>query len=270
MEKWEYLTNYIFYYEGCSLWASLFCSQNCLNVSWHTYVKQLQELELYGGNDKWRKTKYKVGATCLFFPPGHSNKCKKLGVSCIIEPADLINSLFYIEQIYIRALSELLILQHSDCNNSDSIYWPDKYLQYSQGHTWLATRMSAHAHGSVHTHSHTPQWTPQEVRSISGPPHTTTPSRLAALSYHAAHISPSAWMNTWHGVYLDWQLVFIWIDETCTDSRGAVEDVRYYFLSWVKFELPWSLLFFSCTDLLPTIVRLWSIPKLCKLLMYYY
>lgn len=36
---------------------------------------------------------------------------------------------FLHEQIYIRAFSEFLIVQCRDCNNSDSIYWPDKCLE---------------------------------------------------------------------------------------------------------------------------------------------
>lgn len=38
------------------------------------------------------------------------------------------------------------------------------------------------------------------------------PCGASAPWYHAGQIFLSAWMTPWHGVYLDWQLVFIWIN----------------------------------------------------------
>ncbi len=47
----------------------------------------------------------------------------------IMLQAQVDQSTFLHEQIYIRAFSELLIEQRRGCDNSDSTYWPDKCLE---------------------------------------------------------------------------------------------------------------------------------------------
>lgn len=67
----------------------------------------------------------------------------------------------------------------------------------------------SHVHGwteeftQVSTHTHT--WLASEDSPCSGAP---VPLWCSALWYHAGQIFLSAWMAPWHGVYLDWQLVF--------------------------------------------------------------
>lgn len=94
----------------------------------------------------------------------------------------------------------------------------------SQAHTWLAAHMCTHAHMSVrmcpHTHTST-------ITSLCGPPVRSgapVPLWFSALWYHAGQIFLSAWMTPWHGVYLDWQLVFIWIDMQRREKKRLTEE----------------------------------------------
>lgn len=91
----------------------------------------------------------------------------------------------------------------------------------TQGHTWLATHMCAHAQMSVCMcpRTHTPRQNPAD------PPRRREHQcscGFPAPWYHAGQIFLSAWMTPWHGVYLDWQLVFIWIN-ILRREKGAVD-----------------------------------------------
>lgn len=78
----------------------------------------------------------------------------------------------------------------------------------------------------AHTHMH--------LSSLSGPPVRSgalVPLWFSALWYHAGQIFRSARMTPWHGVYLDWHLVFIWIDmqhrRRMTVKMSVLEAVKY-------------------------------------------
>lgn len=78
-------------------------------------------------------------------------------------------------------------------------------------HTWVYT--------CVHTHIH--------LSSLCGPPvrsRAPVPLWFSALWYHAGQIFLSAWMTPWHGVYLDWQLVFIWIDVQRREKKRLTDE----------------------------------------------
>lgn len=89
------------------------------------------------------------------------------------------------------------------------------------------------AYACVHTHIHLTSHCGPPVRS--GAP---VPLWFSALWYHAGQIFLSAWMTPWHGVYLDWQLVFIWIDMQRREKRrgwlrrGAIRSAHQSALTW--------------------------------------
>lgn len=74
--------------------------------------------------------------------------------------------------------------------------------------TYECTHVSAHTYTSL-----------ASVDPLWGQEHQC-PCGFSAPWYHAGQIFLSAWMTPWHGVYLDWQLVFIWIDM----RRGEKEE----------------------------------------------
>lgn len=79
----------------------------------------------------------------------------------------------------------------------------------------------------VHTHTYIHLTSLYRPPVRSGAP---VPLWFSALWYHAGQIFLSAWMTPWHGVYLDWQLVFIWIDmqhrgkKRLTEERSGHQD----------------------------------------------
>lgn len=82
-------------------------------------------------------------------------------------------------------------------------------------HIWVY----ACVHTYTHTYIHLTSLCRPPVRS--GAP---VPLRFSALWYHAGQIFLSAWMTPWHGVYLDWQLVFIWIDMQRRGKKRLTEE----------------------------------------------
>lgn len=82
-------------------------------------------------------------------------------------------------------------------------------ISHSYVHPCTYERPHTSAHARTHTHA---GWSSQvSADPLWGQEHRS-PCGFPALWYHAGQIFLSAWMTPWHGVYLDWQLVFIWID----------------------------------------------------------
>lgn len=85
------------------------------------------------------------------------------------------------------------------------------------------------SHSYVHpcTYEHACVCTHTHLTSLCGPPvrlGAPVPLWFSALWYHAGQIFLSAWMTPWHGVYLDWQLVFIWIDMQHREKKRLTEE----------------------------------------------